>query len=104
MFQSAPQSPPMAQPLPPVSNSPFLQGQPVAQPQREVLPPLQPASQLLSAPPPGFGLSVPSPNPLPGASNSLPPIAGGSTRPLALPGTNVPSFPNNQSGFTQGFR
>jgi len=75
------------QALPPVETLPLLRGQ--ATPAAIQAQPLAPARPL-SAPPANFGLVVPSQNPLPGASNSLPPIAGGSTRPLALPGNVSP--------------
>jgi len=66
------------QPLPPAANLPLIQAQPFT--------PAAVQSAPLSVPPPGFGMSVPSQNPLPGATNSLPPIAGGSSRALSLPG------------------
>ncbi len=106
------------EPLPPVGTLPLLQSQApsppsyvAAQPvvRAEALPPIQaqplaaPATAL-SAPPPSFGLVVPSPNPLPGASSSLPPIAGGNTRPLALPGGNPTTLSSGGTGFSQGFR
>lgn len=106
------------EPLPPVGTLPLMQsaspGPPsfsAAQPvtRAEALPPIQAQplaapAQPLSVPPPSFGLVVPSPNPLPGASGSLPPIAGGSTRTLALPGGNPSTLSGGNTGFTQGFR
>ena len=105
--------------LPPVTSLPLLQsgsagqtGLPAATTpsvQAEPLPPVQAqplaaSAAPLSIPPPSFGL-VPSPNPLPGASTSLPPIAGGSTRPVPLPGGGGGStFSSGSTGFTQGFR
>ncbi len=56
------------------------------------------------APLPGFGMVVPSLNPLPGAPSSLPPIAGGSPRPMALPSSSPSGFPTGTSNFMQGFR
>ncbi|MEI6161168.1 MAG: hypothetical protein WCP77_15135, partial [Roseococcus sp.] len=77
--------------------------------QTQPLPPIQaqplPAATLpLSVPPASFGTVVPSPNPLPGAPNSLPPIAGGGSRAVPLPGGNVSGFSGQSTGFTQGFR
>ncbi|MBX9750602.1 MAG: hypothetical protein K5Q68_13535, partial [Roseococcus sp.] len=119
----APQAAPAAsqavltrEPLPPVGTLPLLQSQAPSPPsfaatqpvlRDDPLPPIQAqplAAPALSTPPPSFGLVVPSPTPLPGASSSLPPIAGGSTRPLALPGGNPSTLPGSTTGFTQGFR
>ena len=72
------------------------QAQPVAI-QVPSAPPFTPPSY---APPIGFSLQPSAAAPLPGASNSLPPIAGGNTRPLPLPGTGS-SFAA-PSGFSQG--
>jgi hypothetical protein len=106
------------EPLPPVGTLPLLQsqapsppGQAAAQPvvRAEALPPIQAQplvapAPALSNPPTSFGMVVPSPNPLPGASSSLPPIAGGNTRPLALPGGNPTTLSSGGTGFSQGFR
>jgi DedD protein len=108
------------EPLPQVSTLPLLQSQPPsaqaiapaslpATVRAEPLPliqaqPLPAAAPDLSIPPPSFGAVVPSPNPLPGASNSLPPIAGSSTRQVPLPGGNASGFSSGSTGFTQGFR
>lgn len=114
--------------LPPVGTLPIMQMAPTAQPvvqaqplpvvQAQPLPPIQfspasaPAAPLSTPPPsfggpgfggPGFGAVVPSPTPLPGATSSLPPIAGGS-RAVPLPGGNASGFSGSGSGFSQGFR
>lgn len=56
-----------------------------------------------SQPLPGYGLVVPSPNPLPGAPSSLPPIAGPARTP-AFPSAPASGFPTGTTSFTQGFR
>ncbi|MBS7792212.1 hypothetical protein KTR66_19595 [Roseococcus sp. SDR] len=76
------------------------------------LPPIQAASPS-PAPPlpvitanqplPGYGLVVPSPNPLPGAPSSLPPIAGPARTP-SFPSAPASGFPTGTTSFTQGFR
>jgi hypothetical protein len=74
------------------------------------LPPIQaggsaPALPVITAsqPMPGYGLVVPSPNPLPGAPNSLPPIAGPARAPT-FPTAPASGFPTGTTSFTQGFR
>ena len=81
-----------SQPLPPAANLPLIRAQPFTPAAVQNVP--------LSVPPPGFGMAVPSQIPLPGASSSLPPIAGGSTRPLSLPG-NINSGNLSPPGFFQ---
>ena len=81
-----------SQPLPFAANLPLLQAQPFT--------PAAVQSAPLSAPPPGFGMAVPSQNPLPSASNSLPSIAGGGSRALSLPG-NINSGNLAPPGFWQ---
>lgn len=92
----------------PLNSAPLISGRMAAQPAALPLIQAQPfptAAIPLSAPPPSFGQMVPSPSALPGASTSLPPIAGGSSRPLTLPGSTAPSgFSAGSTGFTQGFR
>ncbi|WP_431303323.1 hypothetical protein [Sediminicoccus sp. BL-A-41-H5] len=56
-----------------------------------------------SQPLPGYGLVVPSPNPLPGAPSSLPPIAGPARTP-SFPAGPASGFPTGTTSFTQGFR
>ncbi|UPY37307.1 hypothetical protein [Sediminicoccus sp. KRV36] len=103
LLQSQPAVQPAAQPmaLPPASSLPMVQAQPLPPIQAQ---PVQPAYIPLSAPPASFGTVVPSPTPLPGAPSSLPPIAGGSTRPVPLPGGSGSGFSSNSSSFTQGVR
>jgi hypothetical protein len=115
-FAAATQAALSREPLPPVGTLPLLQSQAPSAPSHaaaqpglwaEALPPIQAqplAAPPLSAPPPSFGLVVPSPNPLPGASSSLPPIAAGTARPLVLPGGNPTTLSSGGTGFTQGFR
>jgi len=91
MFQGL-SAPAAVQSLPPAANLPLLQAQPFT--------PAAVQSAPLSAPPPGFGMAVPSQNPLPGATNSLPPIAGGTSRALSLPG-NINSGNLAPPGFWQ---
>lgn len=74
------------------------------------LPPIQAASPApplpvitASQPMPGYGLVVPSPNPLPGAPSSLPPIAGPARVPV-FPSAPASGFPTGTTSFTQGFR
>lgn len=74
--------------------------------------PLQPAAEArapalpvitASQPLPAHGLVVPSPNPLPGAPSSLPPIAGPAPMP-SFPTGGPSGFGTGMTSFTQGFR
>lgn len=56
-----------------------------------------------SQPLPVHGLVVPSPNPLPGAPSSLPPIAGPAPMP-SFPTGGPSGFGTGMTSFTQGFR
>lgn len=108
--------------LPGVESTPLLQSQapPVAQgsphqtlPVAQSVMPMQALAPIqvgaptaLTTPPPSFtvpSFTVPSAQTLPGASNSLPPIAGGSTRALALPG-NPSGGSSSPPGFWTGGR
>ena len=96
--------------LPPVNAAPIMQMQPMAQSLPVIqAQPLPGFGQGINTPPPGFGGPgfvgmVQSPNPLPGASTALPPIAAGSSRAVPLPGGNPTGFSGSPSGFSQGFR
>lgn len=69
---------------------------------RAPMPPIQVGvPSALTTPPPSF--MVPSAQPLPGATSSLPPIAGGSTRPVPLPGNTSTGF-SSPPGFWTGGR
>lgn len=93
-----------ARPMPAVVADPApapIAAQPAALPLIQA----QPLPPSFNAPASSFGQAVPSATPLPGASSSLPPIAGGSGRPVALPGSaSTSGFSAGSTGFTQGFR
>jgi len=91
MFQGL-RAPAAVQSLPPAANLPLLQAQ--------AFTPAAVQSAPLSAPPSGFGMAVLSQNPLPGATDSLPSIAGGSSRALSLP-SNINSGNLAPPGFWQ---
>lgn len=94
--QAAPAGPVEAQPAPAL---------PVIT--RQELPAGGPAPALpvitASQPLPGYGLVVPSANPLPGAPSSLPPIASPARTPN-FPSAPASGFPTGTTSFTQGFR
>lgn len=79
----------------------------LAREERAVEAPAEPPSRgglpviTASQPLPGYGLVVPSPNPLPGAPSSLPPIAGPARTP-AFPSAPASGFPTGTTSFTQG--
>jgi hypothetical protein len=102
---AAPPTAPEAAPMPAVARQ-----EPPAAPMAAPAPTAQAATPAPSLPVitagrplPGYGLVVPSPNPLPGAPTSLPPIAGPARTP-SFPSAAPSGFPTGTSSFTQGFR
>ncbi len=88
-----------APPLPLVTRQGARGGQPEPETTQAPALPVITAGQPL----PGYGLVVPSPNPLPGAPASLPPIAAPSRAP-SFPASAPSAFPTGTTSFTQGFR
>ncbi len=90
-------APAAAPELPPITREAPSTGWPARQ--------AEPALPVITAgqPLPGYGLVVPSPNPLPGAPSSLPPIAGPALVP-SFPAPPASGFPTGTTSFNQGFR